>query len=276
MFPIFNTIEEGGRAAAGFVRRYRWMALGFFAAYFAAAAIGVSGIVRLPMPLWLASLLVTWGLGAVAMVAMAPIWTALYRFAVLGDATRQYRQFDTRTLRVAGVMAVMSVIMLLGAVPFALGLDILPRVGPRRLVVLGAVAFAFMVKLGSFWLNARLVIAPAMAAAGSRPQALDTSFVYTRWSSFKVLFTLLLVYFPLLSVSACFIAGNSILEMIPGSPQDLAFATLNVVLTTALSATTDLVWGGVCGRMALKLVKAHRAKAAEATRRAKERRDEDD
>ena len=57
MFPIFNTIEEGGRAAAGFVRRYRWMALGFFAAYFAAAAIGVSGIVRLPMPLWLASLL---------------------------------------------------------------------------------------------------------------------------------------------------------------------------------------------------------------------------
>ena len=276
MFPIFGIIGEGLKAGFGFARAYPWHVVAIYGVSLTMACIGASGIIRLPLPLWLSGLLITWLLTVFTALILAPVWTALYRFAVLGDRSRSIREFDRRTLRVAMVMLVLAFVSLLGAVPFALGLDILPLIGARRLVFFGAITFAALVKLGGFWLNARLAIAPAMAAAGAKPQALDTSFAYTRWASIPVLATFFVIYVPHLTISAALIAMPSMLDIRPGSPPAIGLFAVNILLSTVLSATTDLVWGGVIGRLAVKLVKVQRARAAEAARRARDGRDDDD
>jgi hypothetical protein len=276
IFPVLATIAEGLTAAWTFLRHYRWQSLGLFVAYLASGALGASGVVHFPLPTWLSGMLSTWLLSLLVTVVLAPVWTALFRFAVIGDRGRSYRQWDVRTRRVLGAMAVLAVVSLLGAVPFALGLDILPRMGPRRVVALGAISFAALVKLGAFWLNARLAIAPAMAAAGTKPQALDTSFAYTRRGAFGVLVTGLVVYLPVICITASFMLATKLFDFTPGSGEAIAFAIANVTVSTLMAGGTDLVWGAVCGRMALTLVKAQRARAAAAAKRAKEGRDDDD
>ena len=135
MFPILGTVDEGLSAALGFVRAYRGLCVIFMLTYLAAAGVGISGWVELPLPLWLSGLALTWGLGAIGLLILAPVWTALFRFTVLGDSARRYWQFDSRTRRVALVQFIMAVVMLIGATPFALGLDVLPLVAGRRLIV---------------------------------------------------------------------------------------------------------------------------------------------
>jgi hypothetical protein len=276
MFSIPSVIGEGFKAARGYADAYKAQAAGFVGANLAFAAIGASGLIHLPLPVWLGGLLITWGLGVLLTLVLAPCWTALYRFAVLGDRSRGYRMIDVRTRRVAGTMVAMAFISLLGAIPFALALDVLPHMATRRLVGLGAVGFAALVKYGAFWLNARLGIAPAMAAAGTKPAAMDTSFAYTRWASFPMLIALLLVYLPVLVISGAFVWVDNTFAFHPGSLRAVLMVSANVLVSTILITVTDIVWGGVSGRIAVALVKAQRARAAEARRRAKTGVDDDD
>jgi hypothetical protein len=165
---------------------------------------------------------------------------------------------------------VLSVIGLLGTIPFALGLDVLGRMPMRRIVALGAVAFAFLVRLGAWWLNARLVIAPAMAASGTRPQAFDIAFGYTKGAVPRIWLTLFLVYLPLFAI----LAANALLERLiaplPGTDAARVLGTGSVVLAAIASIAGDLLWGATTGRMAVALVRAQRKRAAKAARRARE------
>ncbi len=263
MFPILSTIDEGWTAAVGFMRAYPRQSLLFVLVYLGAAGVGVGNFVVLPLPVWLAGLALTWGLGVTGLILLAPVWTALYRYAVLGDRNRRYWQFDVRLWRVLVVMVVMALIMLIGAVPFALGLDVLQLLGGRRMFVAGIVGFAFTVKALAFWLNARLAIAPAMGATGTRPQAMDTSWAYTRWASAKILVMLLLVYLPMLCASAFFAILAVLFHAAPGSTGAMVLTVANVVTTTLVSALTDLVWGAITGRLALKLVQAYRQRTVD-------------
>lgn len=271
LFPIFETIGEGLKSAAGFIRVRPGMFLGVLGGYGIAAAVGASGILHLPLPFWLSGLLMTWLTALLLMLALAPVWTALFRFAVLGDRDRRYLQWDVRTRRVALMMAILAFISLLGAIPFALGLDIIPRVGLRRFAVIGAVSFAALVKVGSFWLLGRLAISGAMAATGSKPQAMDTSFAYTRWAAVPVLTTMFLVYLPNLLVSGGFISSFRLLELRAGSGAALTLDIVSTTFSTLISALTDLAWVAVSGKMAMRLVKAQRVRAAEEAKRARER-----
>ncbi len=263
MFSILVTIDEGWMAAVGFLRAYRRQSVIFLVVYLAAAGIGLSNWVHLPLPVWLSGLVLTWGLGAIGLVVLAPVWTSVYRFAVLGDGNRRYWQFDTRTWRVLVVMLIMATVMLVGAIPFAIGLDVLPALGVRRLFVAIVVVIAFAVKYLAFWLNARLGIAPAMAAAGTRQQAMDTSWTYTRRASLRVLGMMLLIYLPMLCIAASFVALAVLFRFPPGSTGAMVLTAMNALMTTMVSAATDLVWAAVTGRLALKLVKAYRQRAAE-------------
>ncbi|MCX7383667.1 MAG: hypothetical protein NT133_20135 [Alphaproteobacteria bacterium] len=273
LFPIFGTVGEGLKAAGGFVAARPGMFAGVIGGYGIAAAFGASGILHLPLPFWLSGLLMTWLIALLLMLGLAPIWTALYRFAVLGDRDRRYLQWDVRTRRVALMLAVLAFISLLGAVPFALGLDIIPRVGLQRFAVLGAVSFAALVKAGSFWLLGRLAISGPMAATGSKPEAMDTSFAYTRWAAVPVLATMLLVYLPNLVISGGFISSFRLLELRAGSGAALALDIISTSVATLVSALTDFVWVAVSGKMALRLVKAQRVRAAEEAKRAREEKD---
>ena len=273
MFPIFGTIGEGLGAAARFVRAKPGMTFGVLGGYTIAAAIGSVGIIRLPLPFWLAGMLLTWTIALLLMLGLAPIWTALYRFAVLGDVSRRYWQIDVRTRRVALMLAVLAFISLLGALPFALALDVIPRVGLRRFAVLGAVGFAALVKAGSFWLLGRLAISGAMAATGSKPQAMDTSFAYTQGAAIPVLTTMLLVYLPSILLSGGFIATIRMAELRPGSGASMVLDLVSTSMSTLASAMTDFVWVAVSAKLALRLVKAQRVRAAEEAKRAREQRD---
>ena len=270
LFPIFPTIGEGLKSALSFVRVRPGMFVGVLGGYGLAAATGASGLLRLPLPFWLSGLLVTWLTALLLTLVVAPVWTAIYRFAVLGDRERRYWQWDVRTRRVAMMLAILAVISLLGAVPFALGLDIIPRVGLRRFAVFGAVSFAALVKAGSFWLIGRLAIAGAMAATGSKPQAMDTSFAYTRWAAVPVLTTMFLVYLPNLVVSGGFISSFNLLDLRAGSGAAMVLDILSTSLSTLVSALTDFAWVAVSGKLALRLVKAQRLRAAEEAKRARE------
>jgi hypothetical protein len=140
---------------------------------------------------------------------------------------------------------------------------VLPVLGVRRLFVVIVVGIAFVVKFLAFWLTARLAIAPAMAAAGTRAQAMDTSWDYTRWTALRILAMLLLVYLPMLCISASFVVLAFVFKLAPESTEATVLIAINVVLTTTASVATDVVWAAITGRLALRLVKAHRKRTAE-------------
>ena len=235
--------------------------------YIVGATLGASGIVWLPLPAWLGGQLSSWLVNALIMLLLAPVWVAVYRFSVLDVTDRGWRQVDLRTRRVALTMLVLSLVSLIGAVPFALGLDVLPQMRAGRRLLLLAVAVAVTVKLAAWWLGARLAIAPAMAATGTNPSALDTSFTYTKGSVFRVLATRLAVHLPLLVI----VGGLTQLDREFG-PFEMAKGSLIgivlMLLSASMAAVTDLVDAAVMGRVALRLVRAHRARAAERERRA--------
>lgn len=272
MFPIFGSIAEGLKVALRYGRAYPL----FAAAIFGAALLGalLKGYVRLPLPGVMAQPTTVWLVDTLVILLLAPAWVAVYRFAILNDTDRAWWPLDMRVRRVALTMLALSAVTLIGVLPFALALDVLPRMGPRRLVALAAIGMAVLVRIGSWWLSARLAIAPAMAATGTKPQALDVSFGYTRRNTMRILFTRLMIYLPLFAVIG-------LTEMIgpgfAGSPrQALFFGVLSVTFTTLLTAATELVDGAVFARVAVALVKGQRARAADLARKAREGKDEDD
>ncbi len=244
--------------------------------YAMGAALGASGVVHLPLPIWLGGQISGWLIGALTMVLLAPVWAGVYRFAILKDTERSWRQVDVRSRRVAGAMLVLAVVGLIGAVPFALALDVLPQIRAGKRLVLVAVGFAAVVKIAGWWLAARLAIAPAMAATGTKPQALDTSFTYTGGAVFRILAVKLLVQLPKLSV----IGGLALLADVPGMSGPPGSVSLlgitTVVIGTCFAAATDLFDAAVMGRVALPLVKGHHARMAEKAKRARKAAEDDD
>ena len=276
MFPVFKSIGEGAQTALGYVRAYPWHAAGLLGLYAASAALGGSGLIRLPLPIWLGGQISGWLIGALTMLLLAPVWVGVYRFAILKDTGRSWRQVDVRSRRVAGAMLLLAVVGLIGAVPFALALDVLPQIQAGKRLVLVAVAFAVVVKIAGWWLAARLAIAPAMAATGTKPQALDTSFTYTGGAVFRILTVKLLVQLPKLSV----IGGLALLADLPGISEPpgsvLLVGIVTAVIGSCFYAATDLLDAAVMGRVALPLVNGYRARMAEKAKRARKAAEDDD
>jgi hypothetical protein len=272
MFPVFGSIGEGLRIALRFARAY-WL---FTLAMFVLAGVGAvaKGMFRLPLPMVMAQPSTVWVVDTVVLLLLVPAWTALYRFAILNDTGRGWWPPDMRMRRVALSLLALAVVALLGVLPLALALDVLPRMGPRRLVALAAIALAVLARLGSWWLAARLAIAPAMAATGTKPQALDVSFGYTRRNAFRILVTRLIIYLPLFAVIGLLeLAGQ---HFAIGPRGVLLHGIASVAITTLLTTATEIVDGAVFARVAVVLVKAQRARASEQARRAREGKDDDD
>ena len=166
-------------AVPAFVRTYPCQTTAAAAVYAAAAAVS---LLVLPDPLvgpFAGGRIGTWLVGLLAMVPMAPIWTSLYRFVILGDTCRHYWPPDRRSLRVLVAQVILSAITATGALPFAVFVDFWPRltIGTRWIAALLAGLSAL--RLLALWLSLRLAIAPHVGAAGKSRPFLESSFVYS-------------------------------------------------------------------------------------------------
>jgi len=260
VIAVFATIDDGLRIVPRFLRAYPWQSLGFLIVYAVTSAASASGLLHLPLPAWMAGQMSVWLFGTLGTLLLAPVWTALYRFAILNDTDRCWWQPDFRTRRVAGVLTALAVVGLIGAAPFAAGLDILPRLGARRMMVIAAVGVAVAVRLGAIWLSTRLAIAPAMAATGTKSEALDISFDYTGGATMRVFAIRTLVYLPLIVTMGAFALALQMFQV--GLPVDQVnmLTIANVIVSTLFTACTELIDGAVMARTAVALVRAHRAR----------------
>ena len=260
MIPVFNTIDDGLRIVPRFLRAYPLQAFGFLLVYAVSAALSASGLLRLPMPAWMAGQMSVWLFGTISTLILTPVWTALYRFAILNDTNRQWRQVDYRSRRVAVVLLALAVVGLIGSAPFAAGLDILPRLGARRTMVIAAVGVAVAVRLGAIWLSTRLAIAPPMAATGTKSEALDISFDYTGGATLRVLAIRTLIYLPLIVTMGAFALAMQLFQGALTADLVSMLTIANVIVSTLFTACTELIDGAVMSRTAVALVRAQRAR----------------
>lgn len=261
MIPILDIILEGIGSVWRYTRAHPGHVAAIFLVFIAKGLIGGAGGLTLPLPPWLSGLMLLWLLDVVSFAVLAPVWTAIYRHGVLGDLSRTPFEWDIRTRRVLLAGVIMAGITLLGAIPFALGLDLLPRLGTRRAVAFGAIAFACLVKIGAFWLNARLAIAPAMGAAGAKPQFLDTAFSNSRHSAASILMAMFVVYLPLLGVVGLLMFASVLISPMPGTTEFTVLKFANAGASILFGAGTELVWAGVTARFAPALIRFQRDRA---------------
>ena len=251
MFPIAQMVMEGVRAVPKFARAYPRQTIA--AALIYAAIAGVSALVlpQLPIAFLASGHFKTWLGTLLALVLMAPIWTSVYRFVILGDTAHRYWPPDMRSRRVLTVLAILSVITLIGGLPFVFVVDLLPRLTVRRLVSVGIVGGALLVKLVFLWLTLRLAIAAAMAATGTRPNAMDTSFGYTSGAVMRILATKILVSLPLIvSVGLFMLAGRLV-----NAENAVMTHPVTLGVVTALTAATDFVEAATFSLIARRLAR---------------------
>ncbi len=200
--------------------------------------------------------LLFWSASLPRSILLAPVWTALLRSVILREKGRRYSNWDHRTRRVLLVTVILSAILTAGGVPFALYLDVLPRfpVG-RRLagLLLGAVILGTM---ASWWLVMRLAIAPALAAAGTRRYAIDTSFSFTRRWLITIFVVKLLIYAPLFGP---LFGGEFMLAGFRTDRMDLLrSAPVSVAAETLVTGLADLIDMAAMGLVAVRIVRARK------------------
>jgi hypothetical protein len=201
-----------------------------------------------PILSWLASLAV--------LAALAPVWTALDRFIILKEANRPYLRADLRLRRVLLATLALSLISFLGSFSLVIGTILMGHAAGRRLIILAIMVAAALVRVAAWWLGARLAIAPPLAAAGVRPRALDTAYSYTQGAVWRIMLARSLVYLPL------FLFAGGIFLIVTFAPWRLAGPAMQLgqaVLTTALSALTELLDAATMALIAVRLVRGRKA-----------------
>ncbi len=258
MFPVFATVRSAVQAAIAFAAARPLLLLCGLGAYAVGAAITILLLPLYHLNGFTGSHLTAWFGGLPALVLIAPLWTALPRFIILKERDRGYLPIDFRVWRMLLVTLVLSLITMIGGVPFAFSLDASAQLEGRRsmalLVLLGAAAW----KLLMWWLSCRLAIAPPMAAAGARKQALDTAFSYTPGAVMRIMATKLSIYLPAFAlVGALMLLGRAM-------DTDYVSRPWGVVLVTLLTALTEFTDAAAMAIIAMALIKLRSAAAAAA------------
>lgn len=242
MFPVLSTLKAGLLAMKLFIRSYPRQTVAAALIYVATAILSAVVLPRLPPISLLASgHIKTWFGTLISLVLLAPIWTSVYRFVVLGDTEHRYWPPDKRSRRVLTVLIILSAITMIGGLPFVFIVDLMPRLTMRRLAIAGVVAGAIASKLIFFWLSIRLSIAPTMGATGTRPNPLDTSFGYTHGAVMRIVATKALLYAPLIVLFVAITALARLTEAGDGlfaHPVTIAVITAATALTEFAEATT--------------------------------------
>ena len=257
-FPVFETVYAGVVGTPRFIRAYPLLI--FYAAVIYAGSTVVSMILlpRLHLTGSIQPYLVSWLVSLPGIVLLAPMWTALNRFIILGDRGRRLISVDFRLRRVVVVLLALSLIGMLGGAPFALVFDFASRLITRRTLAWGIIGATCLIKLAERWLSFRLAIAPAMAAAGTRKRPLDVAFSYTSGTVFRIVGVKLVIYLPLFVMIGT-------LKLTGGLGTGLQTALLAppgiVSIVTVLTAFTELVDAATMARLAMRL--AGRPAAAE-------------
>jgi hypothetical protein len=247
--------REAVVALVKFARVYRGMCVIAAAVYAISAVLSARYLTGLLPAGWTGSLVSAWVGSLPQTVLLAPVWTALLRFVILGDERRRYRVWDYRVRRVLLVTVIMSAVLAAGGFLFALSLDLLPRFPVRRLVMTAVLAATLSAKFASWWLVMRLAIAPALAAAGTRRYALDTAFSFTRRWLGTIFGVKLLIYTPLfLLIGGLMFTG--------GLRTDLQAAMLarplSVAVVTLATALVELVDAAAMALVAVRIVRARK------------------
>jgi hypothetical protein len=256
--PVFETVYAGVMATIQFVKAYPRLLIFAALVYAGSAALSILLLPRLHLAGSIEPYLVSWFASLPGVVVLAPVWTALNRFVILGDRNRRILDVDLRVRRVLVVLLALSFIAMLGGAPFALIFDFPSRLIRRRTLAWGIIGVAGLIKLAERWLSFRLAIAPAMAAAGTRKRPLDTAFAYTGGAVFRITGVKLVIYLPLFAM----IATLKLTGGLAGGLQTALLAPPAIVsIVTVLAACTELVDAATMARIALRLAGRHAAAA---------------
>jgi hypothetical protein len=251
----FRIAREAVAMLVKFVRAYRGMCGIAAAVYAISAVLSARYVAGLLPPGWTGSLVSAWAGSLPQTVLLAPVWTALLRFVILGDKRRRYRVWDYRVRRVLFVTLIMLTALAAGGFLFALSLDLLPRFPVRRMVVTGVLAATLGLKFASWWLVMRLAIAPALAAAGTRRYALDTAFSFTRRWLGTIFGVKLVIYLPLfVLIGGLMLAGGFRTDL----QAEMLARPLSVALVTVATALVELVDAAAMALVAVRIVRARK------------------
>ncbi|MCW3475154.1 hypothetical protein [Limobrevibacterium gyesilva] len=261
MIPVFGTAKAGALAIPGFARAHPQTILAAAAIYAASAVFATAMLARYQQPGWVVTHVMNWAVALPALVLMAPVLTKLYRQVILGEDDRPLLRLDFRVRRVLLVTLVLSLIVMLGGLPFALVLDAAPRLAGHRVIIWAILTVAILSKLVAWWLTFRLAIAPPLGAAGMRANAMDTAYSYTRGAVLRITALKLVIYLPVL----CAVGGLMLL----GGLSPLAQAAVlshpaAVAVVTLLTACTEFVDAAAMALAARALARPRRpAEAAD-------------
>ncbi|HET6195115.1 MAG TPA: hypothetical protein VFE12_05160, partial [Acetobacteraceae bacterium] len=230
---------------------YPWTCV-FAAVVYAATAAGSKYLVPFEPTHYSTAHLEAWLVLLPQLLLLAPVWTALPRFIILGDERRRLLTFDYRLRRVVLVTLVLSAILMVGGLAFAITLDALQKFHVRLLFARPLLLLVFIARLAAWWLVLRLAIAPAMAAAGLRSYAIDTSFSFTRGWLFRIVGVRVIVYVP----AGLLIGGIELGAYVRPELQ----ATFNllpwVAAATLLTGLTELADSAAMARIAVHIVRS--------------------
>lgn len=126
MKRAFGVVREGVRALLQFALIYPWTCA-YAAAVYAGFGAAAKYYVVLPLDRYTSLQLASWLVTLPQTIALAPVWTALPRFIILSEEGRRLPTFDVRLRRVVLVTLVLSAILMLGGLAFAITIDALRR-----------------------------------------------------------------------------------------------------------------------------------------------------
>ncbi len=250
MKRAFGVVREGVRALLEFALAYPWTCA-YAAAVYAGLGAAAKYFFVLQLEQFTTLQLVSWLITLPQTLALAPVWTALPRFIILGDAGRRLPTFDVRLRRVVMVTLVLSAILLLGGLVFAVTIDGLRRFPIRPLFARPMLLLTFGARLATWWLLLRLAIAPAMAAAGARDYPLDTAFSFTRGWFRRITGVRVIIYAPLVLLTGAL----TLVAHVQPEAQNLFIQPVWIAVMTLMSAFTELMDAAAMACVAMRIVR---------------------
>jgi hypothetical protein len=255
MKRAFHIVVEGARALIQFALVYPWTCA-FAAAVYAVTGAGSKFLVPFEPTRYSTAHLEAWLILLPQILLLAPVWTALPRFIIVGDGRRGLLTFDYRLRRVVLVTLVLSAILMIGGLAFAITLDALQNFRVRLLFARPLLVLVFIARLAAWWLVLRLAIAPAMAAAGLRSYPIDTSFSFTRGWLFRIVRVRAIVYAPAGLLFGAMGLGAYVRPELQATFKLLPW----VAAATLLTGLTELVDSAAMARIALHIVRSRQGK----------------